>query len=115
GAAIKACTTEADYRSVCALDRGSSITALTARFGLPHHQSPGAPADRQGVAAAWAALNGGRTGTPMSGPGVPAARSHLQAHRSAMGMGDTKAEAEELIAFDLAGEEINFAVNTDKR
>src|SRR4030095_10672696 len=64
-AAMRACETVSDYKSVCALDRGESITALTARFGLPHHPRPGAEPDRQGVAAAWAALPGGRSGVPM--------------------------------------------------
>lgn len=115
-AALRACETEADYKSVCALDRGSSITALTARFGLPHHPRPGAEADRAGVVAAWGALAGGRTGEPMSGAGVPAARSHLAAHRRAMGIGEeAQAGMEETIAFDLSGDEINFAVNVERR
>jgi len=114
-AALKTAETVADYKSICALDRGESITALSQRFGLPHHPRPGAPPDRGGVAAAWAALAGGRTGTPMSGPGVGAARSHLASHRRAMGMGEATAAAEETLAFDLAGDEINFAVNTEKR
>src|SRR6266540_6677479 len=99
-AALKACETVSDYKSVCALDRGEGITALSSRFGLPHHPRPGAEADRGGVAAAWAALAGGRTGEAMSGPGVPAARSHLAAHRRAMGMGEAAEAVASAITFD---------------
>ncbi len=118
GAALKTATTIADYKSICALDRGESISALSSRFGLPHHVRPGAPPDRGGVAAAWAALAGGRTGTPMSGPGVPAARSHLAAHRRALGMGEAAAEAGEGITFDdEAAEEVaaSFRADIEKR
>lgn len=73
--------------SICALDRGASISALSERFGLPHHAEPGGPPDRDCVAAAMSALAGGRTGSPMSGPGVAEARSHLMAHERALGMG----------------------------
>lgn len=110
-AAYRACESVADYRSVMALDRGESVTALSQRFGLPHHQRPGAPADRQGVASAWAALNGGRTGEPMSGPGVAAARAHLQAHRREMGMGEM--EAATGLHFDEAAEQIAASFQTD--
>jgi len=111
-AAMKACTTSSDYESVCALDRGSSISALTERFGLPHHPSPGAEADRDGVAAAWNALNGGRTGEPMTGAGIPEARAHLERHRSAMGMG---AEAVGGLTFDEPEVAASFRVNPDRR
>lgn len=74
--------------SICALDRGSGVSALSERFGLPHHATPGGPPDRTCVGAAWAALAGGRTGTPMSGTGVSEARSHLAAHRRALGIGE---------------------------
>ena len=49
----------------------------------------------------------------MSGPGVPAARSHLQAHRSAMGMG---AEAASGITF-VDDEEVaaSFKADVEKR
>jgi HK97 family phage prohead protease len=80
--------------SICALDRGASISALSERFGLPHHASPGSPPDRACVAAAWSALAGGRTGRPMSGVGVDAARSHLASHRRSLGMGDEERQEE---------------------
>src|SRR4030095_3500837 len=54
-------------KSICALDRGSSITALSERFGLPHHSSPGAPPDRDCVAAVLAAIGGAQPGLSMSG------------------------------------------------
>ena len=111
-AALATCQTASDYASVCALDRGSDITALSARFGLPHHPSPGAPPDRQGVAAAWNALNGGRTGEPMTGPGIAAARSHLERHRSELGIG---ASAVEGITFDDPAVAASFRVNPDRR
>lgn len=114
-AAMRSAKTVADYKAIAALDRGESITALSERFGLPHHQTPGAEADRQGVAAAWAALNGGRTGQPMTGAGVPAARAHLQAHRRAMGMGDASAEAAIGLTFDEPEVAASFRVNTERR
>ena len=112
-AALRSCETVSDYKSVCALDRGESITALSQRFGLPHHPRPGAEPDRAGVAAAWAALAGGRTGEAMSGAGVPAARSHLAAHRRAMGMGEAAAEAATGLTFDEDAEEIAASFQTD--
>src|SRR6266542_3708683 len=111
-AALKACETVSDYKSVCALDRGEGITAFSSRFGLPHHPRPGAEADRGGVAAAWAALAGRRTGEAMSGPGVSAARSHLAAHRREMGMG---AEAAEGITFEDPIASATFRVDPEKR
>jgi len=115
-AAMAACTTAADYGKVCALDRGASITALTQRFGLPHHPNPdGAPGnvDRDGVIAAWNALNGGRTGTPMSGPGVPEARAHLEAHRRALGLG--AAGDPPRLTFDAPEVYESFRVNPERR
>lgn len=79
--AMSECDTAAEYGRICALDRGSDVTALTARFGLPHHYLSQAPTpNAAGVAAARNALAGGRTGTPMSGTGIPEARAHLEAH-----------------------------------
>jgi HK97 family phage major capsid protein len=100
--------------SICALDRGASVTALSERFGLPHHATPGGPPDRTCVGAAWAALAGGRTGEPMTGPGIPEARSHLAAHRRALGMG-TEAEAAGGITFDDPIVSATFRVDPDNR
>lgn len=78
--------------SICALDRGASISALSERFGLPHHPAPGEAPDRACVGAAWSALAGGRTGQPMSGSGISAARAHLAEHRRTLGMGEENEE-----------------------
>jgi HK97 family phage prohead protease len=75
-------------KSICALDRGASITALSERFGLPHHATPGGPPDRACVAAALAAIGGARQGSPMSGPGVDAAKAHLTRHKGELNMGE---------------------------
>lgn len=96
--------------SICALDRGASITALSQRFGLPHHARPGGPPDRQCVGAAMAALNGGRTGTPMSGPGIAEARAHIMAHRRELGM---VSEAATGLIFEDDAEEIAASFQTD--
>jgi HK97 family phage prohead protease len=84
--AMRECSTAGDYGKICALDRGSDIEALTARFGLPHHYLAKAPIpNRKGVNAAWGALSGARTGSPMTGPGIEDARRHLESHRTQLG------------------------------
>jgi HK97 family phage prohead protease len=95
--------------AICALDRGASVSALSERFGLPHHSSPGADADRACVAAAMQALGGSRSGSPMSGPGVAEARTHLLAHERDMGMGEQREEVRapiETRAAALAGVDV---------
>jgi HK97 family phage prohead protease len=81
-------------KSICALDRGASITALSQRFGLPHHATPGGPPVRACVAAAMQAIGGARTGSAMSGSGVAAAKAHLQRHEGELKMGERAAPVE---------------------
>jgi HK97 family phage prohead protease len=103
--AMRECETASDYGKICALDRGSDIEALTARFGLPHHYLSKAPApNRQGVNAAWGALAGARTGSPMTGPGIPAARSHLESHRRTLGAETSAPPAGSTLGAALTGE-----------
>jgi HK97 family phage prohead protease len=54
-----------------------------AHWALPHHNSPGADANPDGVAAALGALHGGRGGAPDLKNGVDAAEKHLLAHKAA--------------------------------
>lgn len=84
-AAMAACSSAEDYGKIAFRRTGDSDPDTAAAWALPHHPNPdGAPgnADAAGVAAALAALNGGRGGPPeLRDPA--AARSHLEAHQSA--------------------------------
>jgi HK97 family phage prohead protease len=86
-AAMRSCSSAAEFRKVAFERSNDSDPDTAAHWALPHHPSPdGAPAnaDPQGVAAALAALHGGRTGTPMSGfvQPISAIESHLNRHQA---------------------------------
>lgn len=82
-AAMRSASSAADYRRI-AFERDNDSDADTAaHWALPHHSSPGAPPNAQGVASALGALNGARGGAPDL-KSTETARSHLEAHQRAI-------------------------------
>jgi len=82
-AAMQSCSSAADYAKIAFRRTGDSDPDTAAAWALPHHSSPGAPPNVRGVGSAIGALNGARGGEPgLADPG--AARSHLEAHQSAI-------------------------------
>jgi ATP-dependent protease ClpP protease subunit len=69
------------YNAICA-GKKAGDPATQAAHALPHHYHPGDPPNRRGVSAALGRLPGTQ-GLTNAG----AARSHLEAHQSAMGSG----------------------------
>lgn len=87
-AALQSCSTAADFKKIAFERNNDSADDTAAHYALPHHQSPGADADPQGVASALGALNGGRSGSPMTDSDfktqtVAEVRTHLENHRDA--------------------------------
>lgn len=84
-AAMRTCSSAAEFRKIAFERSNDSDPDTAAHWALPHHPNPmGAPgnADPAGVAAALAALHGGRGGPPDLKMSVSAVESHLQAHQS---------------------------------
>ncbi len=95
-AAMRSASSAAEFRKIAFERANDSDPDTAAHWALPHHPSPGADADPAGVAAALAALHGGRGGAPDL-KNSAAAESHLNAHRaeaSSQGAG-TKATPED--------------------
>lgn len=82
-AAMAKCHSASDYRSVCA-GRRSGDPALEKTWALPHHDSPGAAANPDGVSAAL-----GRLDQTEGLINKEAARKHLEAHQGAKKKGDS--------------------------
>jgi len=81
-AAMRACSTAADFRQIAFERSNDSDPDTAAHWTLPHHQRPGAGADSAGVAAALGALSGARGGAPDLKQSVETVRAHLQAHQA---------------------------------
>ncbi len=81
-AALASAHSAADFRKIAFERDNDSDPDTAAHWALPHHPSPGADADPQGVAAALGALSGGRGGPPDLKDSA-AARAHLEAHSNA--------------------------------
>lgn len=84
-AALRSASTAAEFRKIAFERRNDSDPDTAAHWALPHHPNPkGAPgnADSAGVAAALAALHGGRGGAPDLVMSVASVEAHLQAHQS---------------------------------
>jgi hypothetical protein len=82
-AAMRTCKSASDFRAIAFERDNDSDPDTAAHWALPHHPRPGAGADAGGVSAALGALSGARGGAPdLKNAG--AARSHLQAHSSAL-------------------------------
>ncbi len=84
-AALRTCSNAAEFRKIAFERSNDSDPDTAAHWALPHHPSwRGAPgnADSAGVAAALAALHGGRGGAPDLKASVATVESHLTAHQS---------------------------------
>jgi Caudovirus prohead serine protease len=71
-AAMSSATTAADYRAICAGERSTGEPDERQHWALPHHKSPGSPANAAGVRAARA-----RFGQTEGLTNAEAARRHL--------------------------------------
>jgi HK97 family phage prohead protease len=93
-AALRSASNAAEFRKI-AFERANDSDADTAaHWALPHHPNPaGAPgnADPAGVAAALAALHGGRGGEPALVMSVDAVEAHLQRHQAESSSDDGRA------------------------
>jgi len=97
-AAMASAKSAADFRKIAFERNNDSDSDTAAHWALPHHSSPGADADKTGVAAALAALNGARGGAPDL-KNKDAAQSHLEAHQRSFG----SEKAEEAEVAETAG------------
>ena len=84
------------YNAICA-GKKAGDPATQAAHALPHHYPPGDPPNRHGVSAAL-----GRIGSTDGLTNEAAARSHLEAHQSAMGSGSSDNHYSPLDSGDLA-------------
>jgi HK97 family phage prohead protease len=98
-AAMAKCSSASDYRAIAFERANDSDPDTAAHWALPHHPSPGAGPDPQGVSSALGALNGGRGGPPdLKNAG--AARSHLEAHQPSEASALDAVITEALAGFD---------------
>lgn len=84
-AAMRSCSSAGEFRKIAFERSNDSDPDTAAHWTLPHHPNPaGAPgnADSAGVAAALAALHGGRGGPPDLKDSVASVEAHLQRHQS---------------------------------
>lgn len=81
-AAMRSASTAAEFRQIAFERNNDSDPDTAAHWTLPHHPSPGADADPAGVAAALAALHGGRGGTPDLKQSMASVEAHLTRHQS---------------------------------
>lgn len=113
-AAMQSCSNAADFRKIAFERANDSDPDTAAHWALPHHQSPGADADPQGVSAALGALNGARGGAPdLKDAG--AAKSHLEAHANAESNASEEPKAEEIESESKAGRVLSKANETKLR
>jgi HK97 family phage prohead protease len=81
-AAMRTCSNSGEFRKIAFERNNDSDPDTAAHWALPHHPRPGAGPDSAGVAAALAALHGGRGGAPDLKQSVTSVENHLQAHQS---------------------------------
>jgi hypothetical protein len=79
---MKSCSTASDFRQIAFERNNDSDPDTAAHWTLPHHPRPGAGPDAAGVAAALAALHGGRGGPPDLKASAATVESHLQGHQA---------------------------------
>lgn len=75
-AAMGACDSAADYRAICAGERSAGDPDERQHWALPHHKTPGGPANAAGVRAARARMD-----STEGLVNADAARRHLEAHK----------------------------------
>lgn len=83
-AAMAKCHSASDFRSVCAGRRAGDAT-LEKTWALPHHDTPGGPANPDGVSAAL-----GRIDSTEGLTNKEAARKHLESHQGSSKKGDSE-------------------------
>jgi HK97 family phage prohead protease len=89
-AAMRSCSSAADFRSIAFELQNDSDPDTQAHWALPHHNSPGAGANPDGVSAALGRLN--QTGATVKSK--ESIRSHLEGHQPAK---ELDAEAVDLV------------------
>jgi hypothetical protein len=89
-AALRTCSNAAEFRKIAFERSNDSDPDTAAHWALPHHPRPGAGPDSAGVAAALAALHGGRGGAPDLKQSVTSVENHLQAHQSESSSAETR-------------------------
>jgi HK97 family phage prohead protease len=89
-AALRSASSAAEFRQIAFERNNDSDPDTAAHWALPHHQRPGAGPDATGVAAALAALHGGRGGTPDLVQSVATVEAHLQRHQSEASSSDAR-------------------------
>jgi HK97 family phage prohead protease len=89
-AAMRTCSNAAEFRKIAFERSNDSDPDTAAHWALPHHPRPGAGPDSAGVAAALAALHGGRGGAPDLKQSVTSVENHLQAHQSESSSAETR-------------------------
>lgn len=92
-AAMRSCSSAADFRSIAFELQNDSDPDTAAHWALPHHNSPGAGPNPDGVSAALGRLN--QTGTTVKSKDE--IRSHLEAHQPAKAV-DLDPEVMDLVA-----------------
>jgi HK97 family phage prohead protease len=92
GAAMKTCSNAAEFRKIAFERANDSDPDTAAHWALPHHPRPGAGPDSAGVAAALAALHGGRGGAPDLKQSVTSVENHLQGHQAESSSAGDRAE-----------------------
>ncbi len=102
-AAMRSCDTAGEFRQIAFERSNDSDPDTAAHWALPHHPRPGAGPDAGGVAAALAALHGGRGGAPDLVMSVTAVENHLERH-----------QAEASSAGDRATEEAGTSPDVDR-
>lgn len=93
-AAMQSCSSAADFRKIAFERDNDSDPDTAAHWALPHHPSPGADADPQGVSSALGALSGARGGAPDL-KDASAARAHLEAHGGGEGKNEDDVETKD--------------------
>lgn len=91
-AALKSCSNAAEFRKIAFERANDSDPDTAAHWTLPHHARPGAGPDSAGVAAALAALHGGRGGAPDLKQSVTSVENHLQRHQAETSSAGDRAE-----------------------
>ena len=81
-AALRTCSTASQFRQIAFERNNDSDPDTAAHWALPHHPRPGAGPDSAGVAAALAALHGGRGGAPDLVQSAVTVEAHLQGHQA---------------------------------
>jgi HK97 family phage prohead protease len=95
-AALRSCSSAGQFRQIAFERSNDSDPDTAAHWALPHHARPGAGPDSAGVAAALAALHGGRGGAPDLKQSVATVERHLQGHQAESSSAGSRASTPDL-------------------